>query len=37
MQAATKAKESWKKVEQIASGKNKTAVNAVKTTKVEDK
>ena len=37
MQAATKAKESWKKVEQIASGKNKTAANAVKTTKVEDK
>lgn len=35
MQAAAKAKESWKKVQQIA--KNKTGVNAVKLTKVDDK
>lgn len=35
MQAAAKAKESWKKVQAIA--KNKTGVNAVKLGKVDDK
>jgi len=35
MQAAAKAKESWKKVQALA--KNKTGVNSVKLNKVDDK
>jgi len=37
MNAAAKAKESWKKVQKIASAKDKAGVSTVKLNKVDDK